>query len=58
MFSLETLVMLVLAAIAVYIAYTKLSCHLDDPRITWLPEAPDGSGQEAPPESNPAHLHR
>lgn len=58
MISLEALVMVALATIAVLIAYTKLSCAHDDPRITWLPEAPDDAVRESFAEANPAQLQR
>lgn len=58
MITLEALVMVLLAAIAVYIAYTKCNCQSEDARITWIPDAADGSAGEAFSEANPAQLHR
>lgn len=46
MMTLEALVMVLFAAVAVFIAYTKLQCHGEDPRISWLPELPEEAGRE------------
>jgi hypothetical protein len=49
MFSPEALVMVALSALAVYIAYTKLSCPADPsaPSIAWLPTSQEDGLDEA-----------
>lgn len=46
MITLEALAMVLFAAAAVYVAYTKLQCQPEDPRISWLPELPEEAGRE------------
>lgn len=46
MISLEALTMVALAALAVFVAFTKLSCTAEDPRVTWMPEAPEDAVRE------------
>lgn len=58
MITLEALVMVGLAAIAVYVAYTKLSFQPEDPRITWIPDAQDATAQDLLPDGNTAGAHR
>lgn len=46
MISLEAVAMIGLAAAAVYVAYAKLQCTGEDPRIAWMPDLPEDAARE------------